>query len=60
MGGERTVKRGEGERKGKERGRGKGGFKEGKGAMPPNMLKVSFSCTFAYGVHYSLVDLNYH
>ena len=41
------------EREGKERGRGKG-------AMPPNMLKVSFLCVFAYGVHCSLVDLNYH
>ena len=45
---------------GKERGRGKGGFKGGKRDMPPNMLKVSFLCTFAYGVHCSLVDLNYH
>jgi len=51
MGRERTGKGGEGEREGKERGRGKGGFKGGKGAMPPNMLKVSFLCTFAYGVH---------
>ena len=49
----------EGEREGKE-GRGKGGFKGGQGGHAPNMLKVSFLCIFAYGVHYSLVDLNYH
>ena len=40
---------------------GKGGKgKKGGEAMPTNMLKVAFLCTFAYGVHYSLVDLNYH
>jgi len=49
----------DGEGKGKKGGEAKADLR-GKGAMPPNMLKVSFLCTFAYGVHYSLVDLNYH
>jgi len=62
MGGERTGKGGEGKRERKEIRRCKGGFK-GRGARgpcPPNMLNIAFLCTFAYGVHYSLVDLNYH
>ena len=46
MRGERTGKGG----KGKKGGEAKADLR-GKGAMPPNMLKVSFLCTFAYGVH---------
>ena len=54
MGGERT---GQGR---KERGETRAEFRKGKGGHAPKMLKVAFLCTFAYGVHYSVVDLNYH
>jgi len=53
---------GSGRRKGRERkGRDKGGFKRAiKGGHAPKMLIVALLCTFAYGVQYSVVDLNYH